>query len=722
MTGFVIPSGSTISVSSGSKDIIVAGADWNLLGITANATLRLLGRNVTIASVPSSGNPQLAQNWPDGNVSGAAYEVYPDLDAYTFSVDSKQFQAFARAMLTSGRYADSTGMVLSPDCFTGIYALATGAVTPPTLPMQYDAYILGASPTGVWTGKGGQIAVFWTGAWRFFTPTNGLIVTVDNPRAMIVYSNGVWTSIGGGVAVSPEMFGNPQTAAATQAAVDFCKAKGGGVVEFNPATSYRWDSGITVDAGYVAIRGNGSVIDCSHMTSGYALTVTSSLNLASDGLRQDAHYIEGLVLSGPGSSSTVYGIAFVGSNTASPNNSPTGIAMRSIHVRYFGRGAEWKTNAYIMSWFGGGIFSCNYGICCFSGASNVGENLNLHGVRITGCLEAIYTEVDTCYFNLTNCSIDYNKRFANAQKGGITMIACHLECAPSNMLNSDGSYQRPLVVGSAQSAYMQIIGGNLHCNNGPPSGLDYVLENDGLSNGSGGFDMDGTQVTFWRTSTAYFATGVGRTNIRNVKTWGGYFNTNSVYLSAQSCSLLYDGGFEATSVLEAYISGVTDASGNQTAVTSRTTMTYASLSTSTDRAHSGSRSLKCYHPGAGRVTNYQIAVPLKDKTGIYGIEWWMLNPNGLTGTIYVTVYWGKRQGSLPVDSGTQAIPVYSKLVVASQQGFAWSGAFTTWAHYSFGNALTYVPPWADTMVIEFASFGLSGTNYYYVDDVVATVM
>lgn len=50
-----------------------------------------------------------------------------------------------------------------------------GVNTPPGSPSDGDAYIVGTSPTGVWAGKGNQIA-FWrnsAGAWQFMTPLEG---------------------------------------------------------------------------------------------------------------------------------------------------------------------------------------------------------------------------------------------------------------------------------------------------------------------------------------------------------------------------------------------------------------------------------------------------------------------------------------------------------------------------------------------------------------------
>ena len=46
-------------------------------------------------------------------------------------------------------------------------ALSIGDTAPPGSPAEGDIYVLGASPTGAWAGRGNCIAIYWGGAWRF---------------------------------------------------------------------------------------------------------------------------------------------------------------------------------------------------------------------------------------------------------------------------------------------------------------------------------------------------------------------------------------------------------------------------------------------------------------------------------------------------------------------------------------------------------------------------
>ncbi len=73
-------------------------------------------------------------------------------------------------------------------CLSGQYVN-----TPPSSPSDGDAYLIGGAPTGAWSGQPYKIAVCLDGAWRFYTPFNGLRAYVTTTGAFIVYLNGVWT-------------------------------------------------------------------------------------------------------------------------------------------------------------------------------------------------------------------------------------------------------------------------------------------------------------------------------------------------------------------------------------------------------------------------------------------------------------------------------------------------------------------------------------------------
>lgn len=67
--------------------------------------------------------------------------------------------------------------------------------TPPSAPADGDAYLLGGSPTGAWSGRAYKIAHCLDGAWRFFTPFDGLRAVVASSGAFILYQGGAWTDV-----------------------------------------------------------------------------------------------------------------------------------------------------------------------------------------------------------------------------------------------------------------------------------------------------------------------------------------------------------------------------------------------------------------------------------------------------------------------------------------------------------------------------------------------
>lgn len=76
---------------------------------------------------------------------------------------------------------------------------------PPGSPTNGDRYIVAASPTGAWSGKAKNIAVWTTdnpaspsGVWEFYPPKAGWDVWSLADAALYVYTGSVWAAAGGG--------------------------------------------------------------------------------------------------------------------------------------------------------------------------------------------------------------------------------------------------------------------------------------------------------------------------------------------------------------------------------------------------------------------------------------------------------------------------------------------------------------------------------------------
>lgn len=79
--------------------------------------------------------------------------------------------------------------MLSDACFKGQFVN-----TPPSTPADGDTYLLGASPTGAWSGYAYKIAYCIDGGWRFYTPFDGMRALLTTSGAFLYYQGGSWSN------------------------------------------------------------------------------------------------------------------------------------------------------------------------------------------------------------------------------------------------------------------------------------------------------------------------------------------------------------------------------------------------------------------------------------------------------------------------------------------------------------------------------------------------
>lgn len=65
---------------------------------------------------------------------------------------------------------------------------------PPGSPTDGDSYIIGGSPTGAWSGKARQIAIYQDSAWAYYVPVEGDHAYDRNLNAEYVYDGSAWAS------------------------------------------------------------------------------------------------------------------------------------------------------------------------------------------------------------------------------------------------------------------------------------------------------------------------------------------------------------------------------------------------------------------------------------------------------------------------------------------------------------------------------------------------
>ncbi len=80
------------------------------------------------------------------------------------------------------------------DALIAARAELANAVTPPGAPVPGQCWALGAAPTGVWLGKGGQLATATAGGWRFSDVADGFVVRIGAAGARWHRAGAGWTA------------------------------------------------------------------------------------------------------------------------------------------------------------------------------------------------------------------------------------------------------------------------------------------------------------------------------------------------------------------------------------------------------------------------------------------------------------------------------------------------------------------------------------------------
>lgn len=89
------------------------------------------------------------------------------------------------------------------DVIVQLSVLDRDLTAPPGSPVDGDRYIVGASATGAWAGKDGQIAAWQDNAWAFHIPLEGWICWVGDEDIVLGWDGSAWAPITSGSSVNP---------------------------------------------------------------------------------------------------------------------------------------------------------------------------------------------------------------------------------------------------------------------------------------------------------------------------------------------------------------------------------------------------------------------------------------------------------------------------------------------------------------------------------------
>ncbi len=79
------------------------------------------------------------------------------------------------------------------DAILNTGAKSRSIATPPGSPAAGDVYIVASSPTGAWSGQGGNIT-YYDQTWKFIAPREGMTLWINDEDVLYVYDGANWQS------------------------------------------------------------------------------------------------------------------------------------------------------------------------------------------------------------------------------------------------------------------------------------------------------------------------------------------------------------------------------------------------------------------------------------------------------------------------------------------------------------------------------------------------
>jgi len=118
---------------------------------------------------------------------------------------------------------------------------------PPAVPAEGDRYIVGGTPTGLWTDHAQSIAWYDGAAWQFDTPEEGWFVYVADEATFYLYASAAWGEYAGG----GDMLKSVYDTGGADGIVDKAEALDDGA---HTATAEDVEAAVAWDLRYVAAR------------------------------------------------------------------------------------------------------------------------------------------------------------------------------------------------------------------------------------------------------------------------------------------------------------------------------------------------------------------------------------------------------------------------------------------------------------------------------------
>lgn len=308
---------------------------------------------------------------------------------------------------------------------------------------------------------------------------------------------------------------------------------------------------ITVDTSYISLDFSQGTVDARGLTNRPAFVFTGSSNAGYPNTRAT---VSGLRILGPGSGSTsAPGVVFQGTDTTDVR----GVGVFGLELSGFATGIEFRTNAFLLSFFNCHVYRCNVGISMPAGYRNYGENIKFIGGGIGTCDLAVLNANPNGNFHLVSTSIDYCRRAVEAVSGGVFIDAPHIEFNETGSRSTDSHF----VTGTDSSAKIVITSGHIFFHEEPKAAAIFETRN---ASWGGGIHLISTALMRTSTTSGYLCGGTGQITISDPVLYdgGGSGSSMGALMPSSQANVLVDGGFDQSSVVEAFV--------NNTDRTSRT--------------------------------------------------------------------------------------------------------------------------------------------------------